>query len=106
MFKKHIANDIEKVFLNATEFADEVTIDGKKIKVVIDNDARTYQGDKDEMDRGVGNILLFANKETWKSTYNKLPRQFDSLMFNNTVCVVTRITERNGMLQINLDYAN
>lgn len=104
MFKNHIANDIEKVFLNASEFADEVIIDGQKIKVVVDNDAKTYEGNRDEMERGVGNILLYVNKETWKDTYGKLPREYDALMFNKITCTVMRVTERNGMLAISLDY--
>lgn len=104
MFKDCIANDIERVFLNAEEFADEVIIDGRKIKVVVDNDVKTYEGNRDEMERGVGNILLFANKETWKNTYGKLPMQYDALMFNKITCTVMRVTDRNGMLTISLDY--
>lgn len=104
MFKDYIANDIEKVFLNPSEFADDVTINGKKIKVVVENDVKTYEGNRDEMERGVGNILIFANKETWKSTFGKLPREYDALMFNKMTCTVVRVTERNGMLNISLDY--
>ena len=102
--KKHIANDIEKVFLNPNEFADDVLINGKSIKVVVDNDQRSYEGVREEMDRGVGNILFFANKETWRSTYGSIPREGDALMFNSLPCTVMRATDRNGVLSISLDY--
>lgn len=104
MFKDHIANDIEKVFLNLSEFADEAFIDGQYIKVVIDSEARSYEGNTDEMERTVGNILIFVNKETWRNTYGKLPKAYDALMFNNTPCTVVRSSERNGVLSITLDY--
>lgn len=102
--KKHIANDIEKVFLNPNEFADDVLINGKYIKVVVDNDQRAYSGVREEMDRGVGNILLFANKETWRNTYGSIVRDNDALMFNSLPCTVMRVTDRNGVLSINLEY--
>ena len=104
MFKDSIANDIEKVFLNPFEFADTVFIDGKEIKVVVDNDAKTYGSSVEEMDRSVGNILIFVNKETWKSTYGKIPKAFDAMQFNNIPCTVVRAVERNGVLTLTLDY--
>lgn len=104
MFKDIIANDIEKVFLNLSEFADNVMIDGKEIKVVVDSESRTFEFNREESDRSVGNILIYANKETWKNTYQKLPRQFDAMMFNNIACTIVRLSERNGVLSINLDY--
>ena len=104
MFKDYIADDIEKVFLNLSEFADEVLIDGKRIKVVLDNESRSYKSNVEEMERSVGNIMIFANKETWQNTFNRLPQAFDALMFNNRPCTVIRATERNGMLNITLDY--
>lgn len=106
MFKDHIANDIEKVFLNLSEFADTVFIDGKEIKVVVDNDAKSYEGNTEEMDRSVGNILIFVNKETWKSTYGRIPKTFDALQFNNIPCTVVRCVERNGVLTLTLDYGS
>ncbi len=104
MFKDHIANDIEKVFLNLSEFADEVIIDGERIKVVIDNEARSYEGNVEEMERTVGNILIFVSKETWRNTYGRLPKAYDALMFNNVPCTIVRSSERNGVLSITLDY--
>lgn len=103
MFKDIIANDIN-TFLNLSEFADEVTIDGKKITAVVDNESRTYEQNKDEMERSIGNILLFVNKETWKKTYKKLPKAFDAMKFNKIACTVVRVTDRNGVLSITLDY--
>lgn len=106
MLKDIIANDIEKVFLNLSEFADEALIDGKTIKVVIDNDAKTYESNKEEMERSVGNILIYANKETWLNTFGVLPRTYDAIMFNNIPCTIVRQTERNGVLTLTLDYGS
>lgn len=104
MFKNIIANDIEDVFLNLSEFADDANINGKKIKIVIDSEARTYEPNIEEMESSVGNILFYVSKETWKNTYGVLPQEHDALMFNNIPCVVVRSHERNGMLGITLDY--
>lgn len=104
MFKDSIANDIEKVFFNLSEFADTVFINGKEIKVVVDNDAKSYGSSAEEMERSVGNILIFVNKETWKSTYGDIPKAFDALQFNNIPCTVIRAVERNGVLTLTLDY--
>jgi hypothetical protein len=104
MFKNIIANDIEDVFLNLSEFADVANINGKDIKIVIDSEARTYEPNIEEMERTVGNILFYVSKETWKSTYGVLPKAYDAIKFNNISCVVVRSHERNGMLGITLDY--
>ena len=104
MFKNIIANDIEDVFLNLSEFADDANINGKMIKVVIDSEARTYEPNIEEMERTIGNILFYVNKETWKKTYGVLPKAQDALMFNNIPCVVVRAHERNGMIGVTLDY--
>jgi hypothetical protein len=106
MFKDHIANDIERTFLNSNEFAEEVNIDGKPIKVVLDNEAADYKGNRDEMERGIGNILLYVNKETWLNTYGREPLAYDALSFNRIPCTIMRVTERNGMYSITLDYTN
>ena len=104
MFKDILANDIDKVFLNQFEFADEEIIDGKPIKVVIDDEARMHESVSEELERGVGNILLFAKKDEWNEIYGKLPQAYDALMFNNQACVVARVSERHGMLSISLNY--
>ena len=104
MFKDHIANDIERTFLNSNEFAEEVNIDGKLIKVVLDNEATDYKGNRDEMERSIGNILLYVNKETWLNTYGREPLAYGALSFNRVPCTIMRVTERNGMYSITLDY--
>lgn len=106
MFKDHIANDIERTFLNLSEFADEVVIDGKKIKVVLDNEARSYESNSEEMERTVGNILIFVSKETWRETYGAYPEAYDAISFNGRPCTIVRAHERNGMLSLSLDYGS
>lgn len=106
MFKDHIANDIERTFLNLSEFADEVVIDGEKIKVVIDNEARTYESSAEEMERTVGNILIFVSKQTWEETYGTIPEAYDAISFNGRPCTIVRVHERNGMLSLTLDYGS
>jgi hypothetical protein len=106
MFKSHIANDIERTFLNLSEFADEAVIDGEKIKVVIDTEARTYESNVEEMERTVGNILIFVSKKTWEETYGTLPEAYDAINFNGRPCTIARAHERNGMLSLTLDYGS
>ena len=62
-FKDEIANDIENVFLDIGEFAEEHLVDGKRILCVIDNDTlKTRQGSA-EIGIDESTLLLFAKVE-------------------------------------------
>lgn len=104
MFKDIIANDIDSVFLNLNEFADTATIDGKKMTVVVDSEARTYESNQEALERGEGNILIFVKKATWLENFKKLPKEFEAIKFNKTPCTIVRASERNGVISLSLVY--
>ena len=106
MFKDIIANDIDNVFLNLNEFADTATINGKQITVVIDSEARTFEGGREDLERSEGNILIFVKKSTWIETFKKLPKAFDAVKFNKIPCTIVRATERNDVLMLTLEYGS
>lgn len=106
MFKDIIANDINNVFLNLNEFADTATINGKKITVVVDSEARTYAGNEESLERSEGNILIFVKKAEWLQAFKTLPKAFDAVKFNKIPCTIMRATERNGVLLLTLEYGS
>lgn len=106
MFKDIIANDIDNVFLNLNEFANTATINGKQITVVVDSEARTYEGSQEDLERSEGNILIFVKKAEWLKKFNTLPRAFDAVKFNKIPCTIVRATERNDMLLLTLEYGS
>lgn len=61
--KDEIANDINNVFLDLNDFAEEHLVEGKKILCVIDNDTlKTRQGTA-EIGIDESTLLLFAKVE-------------------------------------------
>ena len=104
MFKDIVANDINKVFLNTEEYADQARINGKLINVVIDNKHLNYQHTQQELDGLVGDIFYFVSKAEWLKTFNSLPKAFDAQQFNKLSCTVIKVGDTNGMLDITLAY--
>ena len=104
MFKDIIANDIDNVFFNLSEFAEKMTIDGKELPLIVDSESQSYEKSLEDLERGVGNILIYVKKATWVDTFGKMPKQFDAIRFNKIPCTVMRVAERNGVIGITLEY--
>jgi hypothetical protein len=95
MFKDQIANDLEKVFLNDTEFSETVRIDDKDIVVTIDYDL-TKESYSDYDGIIVGDIKYF----TKASNFVKIPKYRDVQRFNGKVCTILDIKNDTGMLEV------
>lgn len=104
MFRDMVANDIDKVFLNTSEFADEVRINGKRLKVVVDNEKLSHQKNLQELDGVVGDIFYYVSKQAWIDTFQELPLANDVQEFNRLPCTVINVGDTNGMLGITLAY--
>lgn len=105
-FKEQLEHDNTSVFINAEEFGEEHSIDGELLTVVIDNDliherpALSTSG-VDFYAEGVylSTITFFVEK--YKLGY--IPVENQQMRFDDYPCIVKRVSESFGMLEITLD---
>ena len=69
IFKEYVQQDIGNTFMNLTEFASEVNINGETVCVVEDKDQLLYRIKKDYGGLIVGDILFYITLEE----YSKIP---------------------------------
>lgn len=98
-FKDQLKMDLA-VFINPTEFAEEVDIDGQKVNVIIDNDTLKEHQLKKGGEGLVENGLLFHVK---KSNMPFIPRPEQRLKFNESHCQIVDVQEDEGMYTITLE---
>jgi len=96
--KDFIAQDIDTLFFNATEFGEEVTIDGTKQIVVIDDD-RLQRRAADYGGIATGMILYFIPV----SALSKKPSIGSVQIFNNRQMFVEDVKENLGVYEILLN---
>lgn len=80
-FKNFIKDDVENVFLNSLEFADEHIIDRKKIKVVIDNDMLKERNRKEYDGIIQADLLYFTKKDDIKRPIVGEVQMFDGILY-------------------------
>lgn len=99
-FKDRIAADINKVFLNAKHFGEEVKIQGKYMTVTVDEDALKERNLAiiKEGKLHVDDILFYCNVEDFE---NK-PRVEKRMTFDNKDYKITSVKDDMGMLTITL----
>lgn len=98
IFKDYIKSDLANTFFNSDEFAEEVTIDGKKHKVVIDDD-RLQRRAADYGGIATGMILYFIPV----SALSKKPSIGSVQIFNNRQMFVEDVKENLGVYEILLN---
>lgn len=103
-FKDYLQSDLE-TFFNMDEFATEVKIDGRTIKVIIDNDQlKEYQlrrgGGIQHEREGLskGELLFHARVEDFEEE----PFVDQIIRFNSKLHRITEIQENEGMYTITL----
>lgn len=102
-FKDLIKIDIEKTFINANDFAEEVNINGENYHVIIDNDTLKEHQLKIGENGLIQNELLFHIR---KSEFVNMPFVGQIIEFNFEVYQITNISENLGVLTIILGVAS
>lgn len=105
-FKEQLEHDNSAIFINSEEFGEKHSIDGELLTVVIDNDliherpALSTSG-VDFYAEGVylSTITFFVEK--YKLGY--IPVENQQMRFDDYPCIVKRVSESFGMLEITLD---
>ena len=104
MFKEYVKQDIGNTFINQTEFASEVNINGAIVSVVEDKDQLLYRIKKDYDGLIVGDILFYISLEE----YAKIPRVSqtptvnEAVSYNGRPCTITDVTAQDGVYEITL----
>lgn len=100
-FKDRIAADIEKVFLNNKHFGRTVDVNGKVMKVTIDEDAlkeRNLAMIKSGK-LNVDDVLFYCNKTEFDSG---IPRVENRMLFDGADYRISSVKDDMGMLTITL----
>ena len=101
-FKQHIENDIENTFMELSEFAETVTINGVEVKVVEDTDKLLYRIQKNYDGLVIGDVLFYISA----SEYAKIPRLSEiptvnqAIRYNGTPATITNVNKQSGVYEI------
>lgn len=95
-FKDVVAADRSAVFLNLGEFAESVTIEGREVSIVIDDDALRERKSGQEIGVAESATLFFARVEDLP------PRRGpgENLNINGRECIVDEWDEAAGMATV------
>lgn len=102
-FKDCIAADLHGVFLNENEFAELHTVDGKPMRVLIDDDALL---ERDAARGGVHTDGLYKTRRLLylsRADYGGRPAPGKALNLDGRVWRVAEASEAAGMLSIELE---
>lgn len=99
-FKEQVIADIEQVFINDEEFAEDCYWNGDIIKGIIDDDSliRKYSSEFDVLPQG--SHLFFVSE----SQFDRIPSINEVVNFNNNPYEINEIKSECGMLCIFLSY--
>lgn len=99
--RDYFANDLDS-FINLDEFATEVDIEGKLIKVVLDSDALKELQLKNGGEGLASSKLLFHVKKS-DLEFTPFPRQ--DLLFENELYYIDDVQEDEGLYTLTLGVA-
>ncbi len=107
MFKEYVQHDIGNTFVNDSEFAISVNINGVFVKVIEDKDQLLYRIKKNYDGLVVGDILFYISMEEYKQIprLSEIPIVNEALSYNGRPCVITDVNHQEGMYEITLQKA-
>lgn len=102
MLKDYIASDIDSVFFNMGEFAEEADINGTTVRVVEDSDKLEYRIKKDYDGLIIGDVLFYiAQAEYEKIAKAKtVPTANQAIRYNGKPCTISNVNKANGVYEI------
>ena len=107
MFKEYVQHDIGSTFVNLTEFASPVNINGASVNVVEDKDQLLYRIKKNYDGLVVGDILFYISLEEYAKIphVSEIPTANDAVSYNGRPCVIVDVAPQEGMYEITLQKA-
>jgi hypothetical protein len=95
-FKDIVQQDLDNIIFNTEEFAEVHTIDGKQLKVAVDNDALMERSKKEYDGISVGEILYFVKA----LDFGELPEEGTPQAFDGRMMYVFNAREDDGIYEI------
>lgn len=104
MFKEYIQRDINSTFINDTEFAEEVNINGVIVKVVEDKDQLLYRIKKNYDGLVVGDVLFSISEEEYAKIphVSQKPSVHEAITYNGRPCTIVDVNPQEGLYEITL----
>jgi len=97
-FKDVIAADIDDVFFEATEFAENVIIDGRSVPIIMDNDALNGKSDVYALGLSEGEQLIFIKEKDMR----RLPLPGEQMSINGKQWYVRHALSSAGIFEIRI----
>lgn len=94
-FKEFINND-KSTFFNLNEFAEEHTIDKRKLNIIIDNDTLEERTNKEFDGASIGEVLYYVDA----LVFGELPNVGTLQKFDRSYMIVISSKEKDGMYEI------
>jgi hypothetical protein len=92
----YFSSDINSVFFNTDEFAAEVIIEGKPMRVLIDEERLRDRGEKEYNGLTTGMILYFIPV----SSFSNKPKVGNTQFFNGRLMYIDDVKENAGLYEI------
>lgn len=107
MFKEYVQHDIESTFINLSEFASEVVINGVAVNVVEDKDQLLYRIKKNYDGLIVGDVLFYISMEEYSKIphVSEIPSVNEAINYNGRPCLITDVNSQEGIFEITLQKA-
>lgn len=106
MFKKYIAQDITKTFINENEFGELASVNGISVKIVQDDDRLSFRIKKDYDGLVVGDVLFYITEEEWRKLprVSKTPRAGEAILFKGKPSTITSVLVETGVYEVVIQY--
>lgn len=104
IFKEYVQHDIDNTFVNQTEFASTVVINGASVSVVEDKDQLLYRIKHDYNGIVVGDILFFISEGEYAKIpcVSSPPAVNEAITYNGRPCTILEVTPQDGVYEITL----
>jgi hypothetical protein len=97
-FKDAVAADIDNVFFETKEFAENATIDGKSVPIILDDDALQGKSDVYAMGLAEGERLIFIKEKD----LHRLPQPGEQMTIEDKQWYVRHSLSNMGVYEIRI----
>ena len=108
LFKKMVQQDIQRVFLNPGEFAQQVVFDGQPLTAIVDDGRALYQGQAADGFADAAGLGLLQGDRALLCSADELsepPHPGQRVVVDGTVWLVAAVNDEDGLFRIVLNRA-
>jgi hypothetical protein len=97
-FKEALADDIDNVFFETKEFAEEAIIDGRSVPIILDDDALLGKSDVYAMGLAEGERLIFIKAKDM----HRLPQPGEQMTIGDEQWYVRHAVSNAGVFELRI----